>query len=121
MISCERDDGRTVCVCVKDPLTVTQHEVLSILASNCNNDDDLDAKAATTTAAKAPRDKNAVIASIPPVVPKHGRNIPLAVGIMVGDSFHNLSDDFFLGTAFLLCSKSLAWTIVATTVCHETV
>lgn len=47
------------------------------------------------------------------------KNIPLAASILVGDIFHNLADGFFLGSAFLLCSNSLAWTIVATTVYHE--
>jgi zinc transporter ZupT len=48
-------------------------------------------------------------------------NISLATGILVGDFFHNLADGFFIGTAFLLCSKSIGWTIVATTIYHEVV
>jgi zinc transporter ZupT len=51
--------------------------------------------------------------------PQPLRNMPLAIGILTGDIFHNLADGFFLGTAFLLCSKTLAWTIVATTIYHE--
>jgi zinc transporter ZupT len=47
------------------------------------------------------------------------KNIPLAAGILLGDMLHNLADGLFLGTGFLLCTKSLAWTIVAATVYHE--
>jgi zinc transporter ZupT len=49
------------------------------------------------------------------------KNLSLAAGILVGDFFHNLADGFFIGTAFLLCSKSIGWTIVATTIYHEVV
>jgi zinc transporter ZupT len=47
------------------------------------------------------------------------RNIPLAGSILIGDFFHNLADGFFIGSAFLLCSKSIGWTIVASTIYHE--
>jgi zinc transporter ZupT len=49
----------------------------------------------------------------------HSRNMALASSILVGDFFHNFCDGVFLGTAFLLCSKSLAWTMTATTIYHE--
>ncbi len=39
--------------------------------------------------------------------------------LSLGDFFHNLSDGFFIGNAFLLCDRSVAWTIVASTVYHE--
>ena len=47
------------------------------------------------------------------------KNIPLAGSILIGDFFHNLADGFFIGSAFLLCSKSIGWTLVATTIYHE--
>ena len=50
---------------------------------------------------------------------QHPRNIPLAASILLGDFFHNFCDGIFLGTAFLLCSNSIAWTLVATTIYHE--
>jgi zinc transporter ZupT len=58
-----------------------------------------------------------VTRSIPSIVKR--KNIPLAASILIGDFFHNLSDGFFIGSAFLLCSKSIGWTIVATTIYHE--
>jgi zinc transporter ZupT len=47
------------------------------------------------------------------------RNIALASSILLGDFFHNFCDGIFIGTAFLLCSKSLAYTITVTTIYHE--
>lgn len=47
------------------------------------------------------------------------RNNQLALSIVVGDFFHNITDGFFIGSAFLLCSKTLAWTMVASTIYHE--
>lgn len=52
-------------------------------------------------------------------MPSHPRNIPLAASIIMGDFCHNFCDGIFLGTAFLLCSNSIAWTLVATTIYHE--
>jgi zinc transporter ZupT len=49
----------------------------------------------------------------------HTRNYSLAASILLGDFFHNFCDGIFLGTAFLLCSKSLAWTLTVTTIYHE--
>lgn len=43
----------------------------------------------------------------------------LACSILVGDFFHNFTDGVFVGTAFLLCSRDVAYTIVATTIYHE--
>ena len=54
-----------------------------------------------------------------PANARHIRNFPLAASIIMGDFCHNFCDGIFLGTAFLLCSKSLAWTITATTIYHE--
>jgi len=52
-------------------------------------------------------------------VAEHPRNISLAASILLGDFCHNFCDGIFLGTAFLLCSKSIAWTLTATTIYHE--
>lgn len=49
----------------------------------------------------------------------HSTNYPLAFSILLGDAFHNLTDGIFIGNAFLLCSRSVAYTIVVTTVYHE--
>lgn len=35
------------------------------------------------------------------------------------DFFHNVTDGVFIGTAFILCSKDIAYTILATTIYHE--
>ena len=43
----------------------------------------------------------------------------LAASILAGDFFDNFADGIFIGTAFLLCSRSIAITIAATTVFHE--
>jgi zinc transporter ZupT len=50
---------------------------------------------------------------------KAGVNWALATSILVGDAFHNFTDGIFLGTAFVLCSSDIAWTLVATTIYHE--
>jgi zinc transporter ZupT len=46
-------------------------------------------------------------------------NWGLATSILVGDAFHNFTDGIFLGNAFVLCSRDIAYTLVATTVYHE--
>lgn len=43
----------------------------------------------------------------------------LASSILLGDFFHNFTDGVFVGTAFLLCSRTVAYTIVASTIYHE--
>lgn len=43
----------------------------------------------------------------------------LACSVLVGDFFHNFADGIFIGTAFLLCSRSIAITVSATSVFHE--
>ncbi|GAX18376.1 hypothetical protein FisN_15Lh331 [Fistulifera solaris] len=56
-----------------------------------------------------------------PVAPTtHGvRNWSLVASISVGDALHNFTDGVFLGNAFLLCGRSVAYTMVATTIYHE--
>jgi zinc transporter ZupT len=46
-------------------------------------------------------------------------NWGLAMSILIGDGFHNFTDGIFLGNAFVLCSRDIAYTLVATTVYHE--
>jgi zinc transporter ZupT len=46
-------------------------------------------------------------------------NWGLATSILIGDGFHNFTDGIFLGNAFVLCSRDIAYTLVATTVYHE--
>jgi zinc transporter ZupT len=46
-------------------------------------------------------------------------NWGLATSILLGDGFHNFTDGIFLGNAFVLCSRDIAYTMVATTVYHE--
>jgi zinc transporter ZupT len=46
-------------------------------------------------------------------------NWALASSILLGDGFHNFTDGIFLGNAFVLCSRDIAYTLVATTVYHE--
>jgi zinc transporter ZupT len=46
-------------------------------------------------------------------------NFPLAISILLGDAIHNFTDGVFLGNSFLLCSRDIAWTMVATTIYHE--
>ena len=73
----------------------------------------------TTTVTAGTTGASMVVASneIPSIV--RTKNIPLAGSILIGDFFHNLADGFFIGSAFLLCSKSIGWTLVATTIYHE--
>jgi len=40
-------------------------------------------------------------------------------GILIGDFMHNFCDGIFMGTAFLHCSDSLAWSIATATILHE--
>lgn len=46
-------------------------------------------------------------------------NYRLCASVLIGDFFHNFADGIFIGTAFTLCSRTLAYTIVASTVYHE--
>jgi len=48
-----------------------------------------------------------------------GVNVSLVMSIFIGDFFHNFTDGIFIGTAFLLCSRDLGYTLVATTIYHE--
>lgn len=51
---------------------------------------------------------------------QHGvRNWSLVASISVGDALHNFTDGIFLGNAFLLCGRTVAYTLVATTIYHE--
>ena len=80
-----------------------------------------DAETLEKQKAKGPKEPTGA-PTFPPqvIVPEHqGRNIPLASSILLGDAFHNFTDGVFLGNAFLLCNRSVAYTIVATTVYHE--
>jgi zinc transporter ZupT len=43
----------------------------------------------------------------------------LVLSILIGDGLHNFCDGVFIGTAFLLCGKSFAYSMVASTVYHE--
>jgi zinc transporter ZupT len=52
-------------------------------------------------------------------VPVKAINWSLATSILVGDFFHNFTDGVFIGTSFLLCSRDVGYTLVATTVYHE--
>jgi zinc transporter ZupT len=46
-------------------------------------------------------------------------NPSLLASIFLGDFFHNFADGVFLGSAFLLCGRSLAISITAATILHE--
>jgi zinc transporter ZupT len=56
-----------------------------------------------------------VVSSVKPKV----LNLPLLASIFLGDFFHNFTDGVFIGTAWLLCSRDLVYTIIAATVFHE--
>jgi zinc transporter ZupT len=61
-----------------------------------------------------------VLKNSTPAAPAHGvRNWSLVASISVGDALHNFTDGVFLGNAFLLCGRSVAYTMVATTIYHE--
>jgi UTP--glucose-1-phosphate uridylyltransferase len=47
------------------------------------------------------------------------KNYSLMTSLFIGDFMHNFADGVFLGTSFLLCSRSLALTIAAATIFHE--
>ena len=40
-------------------------------------------------------------------------------GVLIGDFMHNFCDGIFMGTAFIHCSRSLAWSITVATIFHE--
>ena len=44
---------------------------------------------------------------------------PVAVNIIVGDVFHNLSDGVLIATAFTLCDSSLGWLVMSAVLLHE--
>ena len=46
-------------------------------------------------------------------------NWSLVASILMGDAVHNFTDGIFLGNAFLLCSREVAYTLAAVTVFHE--
>jgi zinc transporter ZupT len=46
-------------------------------------------------------------------------DLPLICSILLGDFLHNFTDGIFMGTTFLLCSRDIGYTLVATTIYHE--
>jgi zinc transporter ZupT len=64
--------------------------------------------------AESDEEPNPVCAMAPKIT-----NPSLAASIFLGDFFHNFADGVFIGTAFLLCDRSLAITITAATIFHE--
>ena len=50
---------------------------------------------------------------------KKAVNMPLVLSILLGDFFHNFTDGIFIGNALILCSRDIAFTMVATTIYHE--
>jgi zinc and cadmium transporter len=44
---------------------------------------------------------------------------PVAYTVLIGDSFHNLTDGFLIATAFMVCGSSLGWVVVASVILHE--
>jgi zinc transporter ZupT len=46
-------------------------------------------------------------------------NYSLAASVLIGAFFHNFSDGILLGTAFSLCHRELALTILVATIYHE--
>lgn len=46
-------------------------------------------------------------------------NWPLCFTVLLGDSFHNFGDGVFIGTAFLLCDRSLAISVAVVSLYHE--
>ena len=46
-------------------------------------------------------------------------NMKVCLSVLIGDFFHNFCDGVFLGAAFLLCSRNVAYTIMAVTLYHE--
>jgi zinc transporter ZupT len=51
--------------------------------------------------------------------PKKEINYRLAASLLIGDFFHNFADGIFIGNAFMLCDRSLAMTVAASTIFHE--
>lgn len=46
-------------------------------------------------------------------------NWSLCVTVLLGDAFHNFGDGVFIGTAFLLCDRSLAISVAVVSLYHE--
>ena len=46
-------------------------------------------------------------------------NYRLASSLLIGDFFHNFADGIFIGNAFMLCDRSVAMTVAASTIFHE--
>jgi zinc transporter ZupT len=46
-------------------------------------------------------------------------NYRLASSLLIGDFFHNFADGIFIGNAFMLCDRSIAMTVAASTIFHE--
>jgi zinc transporter ZupT len=46
-------------------------------------------------------------------------NWEFVLSLLLGDGFHNFADGIFLGNAFLLCDRQVAYAIVGATIYHE--
>jgi zinc transporter ZupT len=99
-----------------------QEEVDSGVEDNAVDDEEnpvkpSHAKTSDPEAGVKDTEESAVVASTPN---KHqGVNWPLVSSIILGDGFHNFTDGIFIGNAFILCSRDIAYTMVATTIYHE--
>lgn len=45
--------------------------------------------------------------------------VRVAIAILVGDAFHNVTDGIFIGAAFSACNASFGWVVLLSTVAHE--
>jgi len=47
------------------------------------------------------------------------KNLPLFISLNIGEAFHNFTDGIFLGTAWLSCGSTMAYSIAVATILHE--
>ena len=86
--------------------------LLLVLSCNLLIDDDIEVERVGDCAIEVERAGDRTIE-------KKGIDYTLCSSILLGDGLHNLGDGIFVGTAFLLCSNKVAYSIALSTVLHE--
>ena len=94
-----------------DPVMISDSEV-NIVKNNEDSDEDEAAEAGKV-------EKEETTAVVVTKARRTPRIWSLISSLLLGDALHNFCDGLFIGTGFLLCGRTVAYGMVASTIYHE--